>query len=210
MANTNRTFEELQQAIETDMQLDPGLISATERKQFINDALRDLSTMDLFEYKVEIPITEGVGTLPDDFISPNMLVWKETSTSMKPTYLRPELHNSISGSSSMYVIIGDELITYPKATGTVTMYYMRRLPKLINPSDKPAIPNGWDKILVDYAIGHCHRKNGQIGLYREYVAAFQSEKNKLREDLTKKQNSRVTRTVSQDGFNGMTTPFDYL
>ena len=69
MANTNRTLAELRTAITEDMKLNPGLITDTERNRFINRALLDLSDMQLFEKEVTLGYTDGVITLPDDFMS---------------------------------------------------------------------------------------------------------------------------------------------
>ena len=68
MPNLNRTFKELQDAIKDEMQLDPGLISDRERKQFLNEALKDLGSMGLFEKTTQVTIEFGFARLPDDFV----------------------------------------------------------------------------------------------------------------------------------------------
>ena len=206
--NTNRTFQELLEAIRVEMQLDPGLISDVERKTFLNDALKEVGTIGLFEKMADVTPLAGIADLPDDIVVLLDVFWEGN-------LLRPMPNRTGTGDASSapvgYVVRFDkiELIPHP-ASGKATIHYAYRPGSMVNPTDKPAIPNGWDYMLVDYAVGRAHRKNGNIGLYREYVSSFERAKADLALELITRQNSRVTETVNNMQAENPSTPFDFL
>lgn len=207
--NTNRTFQELQDAIRTEMQLDPGLIGDIERRRFLNDCLNDLATISLLEKEVSLPCVNGLVTKPDDFVNLILISWSDGRV------LRPvEVTNTTARSSSPtgYVVKGAYIETYPKASvdSTVTLYYAYRPFAMVEATDRPNIPNGWDWLLVDYAVGRAHRKNGNIGLYREYMASYENGKSLLSQELVRQSNSRVTPTINQDYWNSPASPTDLI
>lgn len=208
MANTNRTFLEIQTAIREDMTMNPGLISDTERRQFINDCIDDLGTLDAFEKDdIAIMSVAGVVTLPDDFVSLVSVVWVDGR-------VLPALGYPQSGFSSGMTPIGyvpyvDKVRLYPtpETDAEARITYRYRPAHLVNDTDRPDIPNGWDSLIVDFAIAKCHRKNGEIGLYREYMSAYEDGKQKLDLELIRKLNSKIIRIVDVDAVQ--VDPFPY-
>ena len=203
-----RTLGELMSAIETEMQLDPGLISDEERSRFINDCLSDLGTLSLLEKSADVASVDGFVSLPTDLVEIIDVFWEDI-------LLRPLESNNMTGSSAKpigYITYYDNIKLYPTPNedGNVKLIYSYRPSSLNITSDKPDIPEGWDYLLVDYAVGRAHRKNGNIGLYREYMGAYEEGKVKLMTELTKRQNSRITPTVDSNYPNRPDTPYDYL
>lgn len=192
--NTNRTFAELQQAIATEMQLDPGLISASERQAFINDCLSNLGAMGMFEKDGTLTIVDGFADLPDDLVDV-LEVYNGN------TYIQPiETATVMTGTTiTGYIVRYNKLESVPRVTSAeLRIYYAYKPTKLVGDLDKPDIPNGYDKLIIDWAVGHAHRKNGNIGLYREYLGAFAEGKSDLIMELTKRANSRVMTTHNKD------------
>ena len=186
----NRTFAELQQAIATEMQLDPGLISDEERKRFINDCLADLGDMGLFEKEAVLTVTNGEAALPSDFVSLISVRWQDGRT------LRPaSLEEQIVGSGSKpvkFLLMPQKIRVIPAADGELMLYYGYRPAPLEADTDVPDIPEGYDMLIVDYSVARAHRKNGNIGLWREYMSYYESGKLRLANELLRRINSRVT------------------
>lgn len=207
MPNTNLTFAELQEAVRTEMQLDPGLISAAERSRFLNDALKDLGTINGFERSVDLVITDGKAPLPDDFVS--LIGVHYEGLVLRPVGIHPT--EITSGSPIGFYILYDTLVVYPATQScTVKLFYTYRPSVMVNPTDQPNLPNGWDRMLIDYAVASAHRKNGQVGLYREYMSAYDYEKSKLQLELIRRFNSRVTSTVNSEVAENPGAQFDFL
>ena len=190
--NNNRTFQELQEAIKTEMQLDPGLISDNERKVFINNCLKELGRISLFEKMTTLTITDGVVTLPDDFVE--LIEIRYDKHKLTPS---PMQSMDVSDNAPVYFAMTYNTVQlYPRTrTGTVTLYYVYRIGTLTLPEDKPDLPNGWDNLIVDYAVGLAHRKNGNIGLYREYMGAYNSGRGELIAELSRRANTRIRETI---------------
>lgn len=209
MANTNRTLTELRAAMVEDMRLNPGLIVESERDRFLNRALLDLSDMQLFDKEVTIAHTAGVITLPDDFMSIVGLkrtdgVWLKAMPLDSP----PASGDTCFGYRQDAATIS--LYPTPSGNGTVSMTYIYRLPALTAAGDQPAIPNGYDDLLIDFAVALCHRKNGNMGIYREYMGTYNMGKESLRLELTRKLNSKILTMQNSDSISRPNTPFDYL
>jgi len=212
MANTNRTFLELQEAIEEDMKLNPGLISGTERQAFLNGALDDIGSLGLLEKTNTITTVDGEVPLPDDFVSVVEVRWVNNGLKLSPSdtpYVTP---STTSINPVYYVLQANviELIPEPSSDNDVKLTYRYRPVKMIEDDDQPDIPNGWDRLLLDYAIGHCHRKNGEVALYREYMQSYEYNKEKLVVELLRRINSRVNQADYENSVNVPTTPYDYL
>ena len=188
----------MQDAIRSEMQLDPGLISDTERKLFINDCIKELGRTPLFEKYAYLDIVNGEVTLPDDFVE--LIELRYDHTILKPSSL---MSMDISNMAPQrYAMTYDVLNLYPATrVGTVRLYYVYKPPLLVLPEDVPAIPNGWDNLIVDYAVGRAHRKNGNMSLYREYMGSFNSGKGELISELLKRSNTRVKETIDNDSGN---------
>lgn len=205
--NTNRTFLEIQDAIKTEMQLDPGLISELERKSFINDALKDVGGIGLFEKYSTLVIDNGIATLPDDLVDIIDIKFGDR-------YLVPmENQNGLSmGETPMgYIARYNSIELVPKpTTGVVDVYYSYRPKPLVDPTDTPEIPNGFDLMLIDYSVSRAHRKNGNIGLAREYMATYAERKGELYQELTRRLNTRVVNIVNREHLQMAPTPFDFL
>lgn len=196
--NSNRTFQELQDAIKAEMQLDPGLISDLERKTFINDCIKEIGRTPLFEKYADITITNGEIDVPDDFVE--LIELRYNHILLKPSSL-----NSMEVGQSApvkYAITYNKIQVYPAIdTGIARLYYVYAPAVLSDPTDQPDIPNGYDPLIVDFAVGKAHRKNGNIGLYREYMSAFNSGKGELIAELLKRSNSRVRNTIDNDSIS---------
>ena len=193
MANTNMTFEELQLAIQTEMQLDPGLISLDERKRFINDALDDLGGVGSFMKWIDIDLVEGYADLPADFV--DFVAVTRGGVLLNPTSIRDRAYG--------YLILYNKIEVFPSANESIKLYYSYRPARLVNPEDKPDIPNGYDLALRDYAVGRAHRKNGNIGLSREYISAYEDSKGKLASELIRRENSVTVNILDTEN---LTTP----
>lgn len=209
MANTNRTLTDLRAAIVEDMRLNPGLIVESERDRFLNRALLDLSDMQLFDKDVSIAHTAGVITLPDDFMSVVGVrrsdgIWLKAM----PLDAPPATGDTVFGYMQKASTI--DLYPTPSSNGTVTMTYIYRLPKLALATDQPDIPNGYDDLLIDFAVALCHRKNGNMGIYREYMGTYNMGKESLRLELIRKLNTKILTMQNSDGVMRPSTPFDYL
>jgi len=196
--NNNRNFQALQDAIKSEMQLDPGLISDVERKVFINDCIKELGRTPLFEKYDDFPIIDGTVALPDDFVE--LIEVRYGHLLLKPSALQSM---DITDTAPLrYAITYDVLNLYPATrTGTVRLFYVYKPATLSEPEDVPNIPNGWDNLIVDYAVGRAHRKNGNMSLYREYMGAFNSGKGELISELLKRSNTRVKDTIDTSTSN---------
>lgn len=186
MANTNRAFSELILAVKTEMQLDPGLISDEERKQFINDCLSDLGKSVELEKSSTLAYTNGVLELPDDYVGVIAVVCD--GRVLTPSTIP---HSTGVGSPSMYYVLGNKLYLSPRDTGEIDLIYYYQPPRMSVDTDKPDIPNGYDSIIVDYAVAKCYRKNGNIGVYREYMSFYEEKKYQLKVEMTRKANTRI-------------------
>lgn len=186
----NRTLLELQDAIRTEMQLDPGLISDVERLQFINDCIIDLGGMSCFEKEVDLEFTEGFANVPEDFV--DFIGLYRNGVLVPPITIQKD--------TTGFLAKFPQIEVRPHATETLSLWYTYAPAKLSLPTDVPDIPYGFDVAIVDYAVGRAHRKNGNIGLYREYMSAYESKKFELYQRLTRFENSRVGQIInSEDG-----------
>lgn len=188
MANTNMTFAEIQSAVQTEMQLDPGLISIDERKRFINDAIADLGGVGSFQKQVDLSLTGGAADLPDDFV--DFIAVVRNKVLLNPTSIRDRING--------YLILYNKLEVFPQDTDVVTLYYAYRPAKLVLDDDKPDIPNGYDLAIRDYAVARAHRKNGNIGLYREYMSAYEDSKFKLQQELIRRENASTINILNSE------------
>lgn len=204
--NTNRTLQELNDAVKTEMQLDPGLISDVERKAFINDCISDIGSIGLFEKVDTLPVVDGVVELPDDLIT--IIDVKYDNRYLIPIRRMITMSGDRPiGYTVMYNIM--ELFP-PLSSGDIEMFYAYRPKNLNFDTDKPDIPNGFDKMIVDWAVAHAHRKNGNIGLYREYMGGYNEKKSNLVNELTRRYNSRVTMQHNTEYMETPSTPFDFI
>ena len=188
MANTNKTLAQLITSIQTEMQLDPGLISDEERTDFINDCIADLGGIGGFETSVAIELTGGVATLPADFVSAIAVIRNDKV--LHPTSFRDKRDG--------FIISYDRIEVFPHEDETVTLWYCYMPAPLEESTDRPNIPNGFDVAIRDYAVARAHRKNGNIGLYREYMAAYEAKKYELSQRLTQLENSRITNIINSE------------
>lgn len=179
----NRTFITLKTAIQTEMQLDPGLISDVERGQFINDCLADLGELGNFEKSASLSLTTGVASLPSDFVG--FIAILRDGVAIPPT----SLHNP--NTSNGYVLSYKTITVYPLQTETLTLIYNYAPAALVGDTDIPDIPLGFDQALVFYSVARANMKNGNMGIYREYMSFYQEKKAALSARLTKQENSRV-------------------
>lgn len=185
---TNRTLSQLNEAIKTEMQLDPGLISDPERKQFINDCIIDLGSISSFEKLVDIEVTDGKALLPTDFV--DFIALFRGNTQIKPATTSRTTEGFISQYPNIEI--------RPHQTETLTLWYTYAPARLEEDSDVPDIPYGFDNAIVDYAVARAHRKNGNIGIYREYMSAYESKKAELHTRLVRFENSRVGVTINSE------------
>lgn len=209
MANTNRTLLQLRNAVIEDMRLNPGLIIDTERNRFINRGLLDLSDMQLFFKDATLDHTAGVVTLPDDFMS--VLGVRRTDgvwLNSIPDYYPPSVGDTPLG----YIQKASTIELYPKPTsnGQIALCYIYRLAQLTSDTEQPDVPNGYDDLLVDFAVALCHRKNGNMGIYREYMGTYNLSKESLRLELTRKLNTKIMTMQNSDNVTMPVTPFDFL
>jgi hypothetical protein len=204
--NTNRTLQELNDAIKTEMQLDPGLISDVERKAFINDCISDIGSIGLFEKVDTLPVVDGVVDLPDDLIT--IIDVKYDNRYLIP--IRRMI--TMSGDRPIgYTVMYNVMELFPPlSSGDIEVFYAYRPKNLNFDTDKPDIPNGFDKMIVDWAVAHAHRKNGNIGLYREYMGGYNEKKADLVNELTRRYNSRVTMQHNAEYMETPSTPFDFI
>lgn len=194
MANTNRTFAQLQQAVRTEMQLDPGLISDDERKQFLNNCLDELGRIPLFVKTVTLPVVNGVADVPDDFSS--LVDIHYGGRALLPSQQMPALMGS---APTHYFFLYNKIKVIPSVTTcNIDLTYAYKPARLVNDADQPDLPNGWDGLLVDFAVGSAHRKNGNIGLYREYMGAYNSGRGELVTDLMRRYNTSIVNTIDTE------------
>lgn len=184
----NPTLAQLITRITTEMQLDPGLISDTERTNFLNDCLTDLGAMSCFEKQATLAFTNGIATLPVDFV--DFIAIFRDDKAIKPA--------KTDRSTVGYQIRYPDIEVRPHSTEDLTLWYTYMPAHLTLTTDKPELPFGTTPCLIDYAVAHCHRKNGNIGLYREYMSAYERRKYELFERLTRAQNSRVGMIVNNE------------
>ena len=184
----NMTLAQLDAAIRTEMQLDPGLISTAERLRFINDCISDLGSTACFEKQATLAFTDGVATVPADFVDFIALLLDGTPLHPATTQY------STNGFIPRYPLIEIR----PAVTDDLTLWYAYTPAPLAVDADIPDVPAGFDSAIVDYAVARAHRKNGNIGLYREYMAAYESKKSMLIERLTKLSNSRISSVVNTE------------
>lgn len=209
MTNTNRTLTDLLAAMVEDMKLNPGLITNTERTRFLNRALLDLSDMNLFEKSVSLAYVDGIATIPDDFKSV-VLIKSTDGRILKPVpFDSPAATGgTVVGYLQMPTTI--EMYPTPATDSTVTLLYRYRLAQLVNANDQPDLPNGYDDLLMDFAVALCHRKNGNMGIYREYMGMYNVGKESLRDELTQRINARIVTLGDSSANPTLRTPFDYV
>jgi len=197
---------EMKLAMIDDMKLNPGLITDTERTRFLNRALLDVSDLNLFEKEASLVALNGVITLPDDFM--NLIYIKHPTTGRYLKAIRrPD--TILSGDNAIaYVQDADSLQLIPSVLGNVTytVSYVYRLPALVLETDQPDLPNGYGDMLIDFAVALCHRKNGNMGIYREYMGMYNVGKFSLATELTRKLNTKVS--VVQNSDNIGTTVYN--
>lgn len=205
--NTNRTFIELQNAIKTEMQLDPGLISDEERKSFINKCIAEVGGIGLFEKVVTLPIVNGKVDIPDDLTG--VIELRYGGRALFPTKRRSA--NITSDAPIAYILMYNVVELFPTlSNGEVELHYSYRPAHLVNDDDRPDIPNGFDSMIVDYSVGHAHRKNGNVGLYREYMGGYNETKTILVAELIKRVNSRVVTQHNTEYMDTPATPWDFI
>lgn len=185
---TNKTLAELNTAIKTEMQLDPGLISDAERKRFINDCILDLGGMSSFEKQVSLNFEDGLADLPEDFID-FIALYRDDKL-----ILPASTQYTTSGFISRY----PQIEVRPHATETLKLWYTYAPAEVVNDTDVPDLPYGLDNAIIDYAVARAHRKNGNIGLYREYMSAYENKKFEFYQRLTRYENSRVTMILNAE------------
>jgi len=195
MAVMNMTLAELNTAIRTEMQLDPGLISDEERRRFINDCLSDLGGSSIFEKEVSLNFIDGVATLPDNFV--DFIALFRGDTLIRPAKTQ-------SGTAEGFVPRYPQIEVRPNMTETLTLWYTYSPAMLVNSTDRPDIPYGLDNVIVDYAVARAHRKNGNIGLYREYMSAYENKKFEIYQRFTRLENSRVTMILNSENIEDTT------
>lgn len=179
----NKTLAELNEAIKTEMQLDPGLISDDERKRFINEAIVDLGSLGCFEKEIDLKFINGQAELPEDYVE--YLGLYRDGKIIPPA----STDSAVKG-----VLLGYPVLTLKPATDeTLRLWYAYAPVKLNDLTDRPDIPYGYDRALIDFSVGLAHRKNGNIGLYREYMSSYEDLKNTLYLRLNTLQNARVNR-----------------
>lgn len=205
-----RTLAQLRAAMIEDMKLNPGLIVTSERDRFLNRALLDLSDMNLFEKEVDITTDlDGTIAYPEDF---KFLVYiKEDGK--EPLKVMPSGVRIPTGGTPLGYVPGiGKLLIYPKPSSSVTLKlaYIYRLPSLVNENDIPDLPGSYDDLLVDFAVALCHRKNGNMGIYREYMGMYNVGKESLRAELVTRLNTRInTMQNSSSAVNNEVNPFDF-
>lgn len=191
----NRTFAEILDAIRVEMQLDPGLISDDERKRFVNESLIDLGTLGCFEKKVDLEFVNGRANLPSDYID---YVGLYRDGVLIPPASTDSSQKGVVLSYPTLEVSGGE-------TETLQLWYGYAPSKLELLTDRPDIPYGYDRAVIDFAVALAHRKNGNIGLYREYMSSYSALKNDLYHRLTNIQNARITRQIDSEA-SGSNTP----
>lgn len=195
MANNNKTFAQLQESVRLEMQLDPGLISVDERKNFINNCIDELGRIGLFVKTATIPVLLGVADVPDDFSG--IIGVHYNGVPLKPSAQMP----NVTGDTPLkYFFLYNKIKVIPSvASCNIELTYSYKPARLVAEGDKPDLPLGWDNLIVDFAVGSAHRKNGNIGLYREYMGAYNSGRGELVTELMKRLNSSVVDTIDSEG-----------
>lgn len=188
MATQNKTLAELNDAIKTEMQLDPGLISDAERKRFINDCILDLGGASCFEKSITLSFENGFADLPDDFV--DFIALYRNDILIHPA----DTQHATVGVISTY----PQLEVRPHKDEDLTLRYTYAPAILVNDTDSPDLPYGMDNAIIDYAVGRAHRKNGNIGLYREYMSAYQDKKYDMIQRLTRLENTRVSMILNSE------------
>ena len=210
----NRTFSQLKTAIENEMQLDPGLVSDAERSSYINDGLKLIGTICNLEKEVTVsPNEDGVVNIPDDVVSVIYVIW--TDDSNKKLLLNPIEYQAINSSSNSpigYIVKYNtiQLFPIPTGNGSLTIFYRYKPATLSQATDVPDIPEGWDRLLVDYGSSRSHRKNGNIAMWGLLNAEFEKGLEALRVECMQRSNARITPTVLNDERKQLKSPWDYL
>lgn len=200
MAAQNKTLLELSDAVKTEMQLDPGLISEVERRRFINDCISDLGGMSCFEKQASLTFTDGLATLPEDFV--DFIALYRADKQIRPA--------TTAHTTEGFISRFPQLEIRPHTTEALTLWYTYAPVALVNDTDKADIPYGFDNAIIDYAVARAHRKNGNIGLYREYMSAYESKKFELYQRLTRLENSRVGMIIDSENSDGGEADSDIL
>lgn len=213
---SNLTLAELHTAIQEELQLDPGLISEAERRRFLNECLGQIGNLEHLFTSTTLSPSSGVVTIPSDLVKILWVFWDYGNTGQcrlspmtMPKYTYGEAEKPTS-----YIYKGSTIDLYPTPTGSadVTLYYSYRPAKLVDSDDVPDIPEGYDQLLIDFAVSRCHLKNQNASMAREYMGYYKERKETLRDELLIQYNS-ILRQV-EDLVHGDTktpkTPYDYL
>lgn len=205
------TLDELKTAIETEMQLDPGLISDSERERFINRAIEDLSRIPLWEKETSVDVTANTieVDLPQDFNNIIEVFWD--GLPLRPVKRRRS-PDQVHGKPIGFILKPNKIELYPVPSSDGKLFYVyqyKGLP-LTNPSDEPNFHEDVGNLIIDYATAQAHRKNGNAFMYQQYMLSYQSERGILIDKLTREVNSRVRTSYHDELTNDPLTPFDYL
>lgn len=196
------TFNEINTAIAEEMQLDPGLVSAAERRRFVNDGLKLFANLQILE---KVYTQAGVATqyvdLPSDLEKIKVLYWNDGTNTRTLPSIYQSFDFSSHGTPQGYIQEGTQirLYPYPSVSGSLRWVYSYRPDyfTVSNGSSFPSIPETWDTLLVDYGCYRSHRKNGNYLAATQYLSDFKSSLNDKIRAYISYLNSQVYSQVSE-------------
>lgn len=195
---------QIKSAIQTEMQLDPGLVSDAERNRFLDYWLDDVGSWGVLERTSTVTYSARAqeATLPETVIHLNQVILGNRE--LKLAY-GAELG---VGEPRFYSVSGNSLRLYPTPTENVrlTITYSYRPEYLTSDSDVPEIPRDWIYLGVLYGVYRSHKKNGNVLMSREYNQEYEQKKaEKMREYLAKYNSTvRTIKETSEVGENPLT------
>lgn len=199
--------------VQTEMQLDPGLISDSERGRFINACIEDLSGLQEWEKEQTIAVTAGTYevNLPTDYMATATVLWNDRP--LRPIK-RQAAPGSVSGTPIGYIEKSGspnklELYPKPEQAGSLFVVYRYKGVSLVNATDVPNFHIDVSELLIDFAVARAHRKNGNVTMFTQYMSYYEAKKGSLYDRLLKEYNSRI-RTSDINNNDVPLTPYDYL
>lgn len=188
-------------AIDEEKQLDPGLISVSEKERFIQDALDDLGDLSVFEKVVTSTVTSSpvdLTTLGGSDTGYEKLVEVFWNDKLLDRVSPRQADMSVESDTPRgYWTVGSDLYLYPKlkagSSGTLKVHMIYR------PLDVPDLPREWRRLLVLYAVHRCHKKNGNTFASREYRSEYEEKKMVLFNKAIQNRNQNPTQNRDNNG-----------
>lgn len=176
--------------INQDLSGDTKLVTRTEVKANLNRAYHKVYNKvtslgqgyGLRETYTDLVSAQSRYGFPDDFMKFDRL---EIGYTTEDTRVLAQVINrdaindpqqSISSATPVVALLGNMYQIFPTPTTTVSnglhLWYMENVVDLVDDTDEPVLPNGYEDLLIEYAAGQAKRRQGLMDEAREMIQDF--------------------------------------